>query len=134
MPSGYPFAPRPAAEPLSEVSAIGMYARLLEPVVLVTEARGREGFNDTRRLFRRLEAIAATKKAGHTGRIILAIWQGDQHVADAGVLALELMLEIGGLENFDRASKAQKGGGRALRSKYQWYFLSEYLGWNWERA
>jgi hypothetical protein len=105
----------------------------MEPVSLVTEARGREVFTDTRRLFRRLEAIAAEKQAGHS-RMILAIHQGERHVAEAGVLALELMLEWGGLDNFDRASKAQRGAARAKRSKYQWYFLGEYLGWDWERT
>jgi hypothetical protein len=118
---------------LPEQPTTGMYSRLLTPVVIVSVARGREVFTDTRRLFTRLEEFARVMRdTGETQ--ITAIWQGDQHVSESGVLALELMLELSGLEVFNRASKAQRGGARAIGTKYQWYFLSEYLGWNWERV
>ncbi len=110
----------------------GMFARLLVPVVIVSTSRGREVFTDTRRLFARLQEIGHQLR--HTGPQIQAIWQGEQHVSEAGVAALEMMLSTAGLEAFNRASKHQRGGARALGTKYQWYFLSEYLGWNWERA
>lgn len=110
----------------------GLFASLLVPVVLVTSTRGREVFTNTRRLFERLNSIALEIRP--FGTRIEAIWQGEQHVAEAGVAALETMLATVGLEPFNRASKAQRGGARALGSKYQWYFLSEYLGWDWERA
>ena len=116
-------------------ASIGMYSRLLTPVVLVTEARGREVFTHSRRLFARLAQIGETLRGENPPpRAIMAIWQGDQHVADSGVLALELMLELNGLENFNRASKAQRGPARAVGTKYQWSFLGEYLGWEWQRS
>jgi len=117
-------------------SSVGMYARLLTPVVLVTSMKGREVFRDSRRLFERLEFIGETLRCGHLPgeRAIMAIWQGDEHVSDSGVQALEFMLETTGLEAFNRACKRQRGAGRAIGSKYQWYFVSEYLGWTWERA
>lgn len=117
-------------------SSIGMYAKLLTPVVLVTTARGREVFKDSRRLFERLEKIGEALRCPHLPgeRAIMAIWQGDENVSDAGVQALEVMLETTGLEAFNRACKNQRGAGRAIGSKYQWYFLTEYLGWEWQRA
>lgn len=113
-------------------STAGGYSRLLVPAVLVTTARGREVYADTRRLFERLEALAVEIRK--SGPQIQAIWHGQEHVTEAGVAALETMLATVGLEAFNRASKGQRGAARALGTKYQWYFLSEYLGWEWERA
>lgn len=116
-------------------STVGGYSRLLVPVVIVTQARGREVFTDTRRLFERLEEIGKSRPLDSaSGPEIKAIWQGDEHVSEKGVFALENMLQVMGLEAFNRASKGQRGGARAIGTKYQWYFLSEYLGWTWERV
>lgn len=111
----------------------GVYSELNTPVVLVTQ-RGREMFDNSHRLFRRLEEIARDHLHTPADTFISAIWQGKKHVSEAGVAALETMLLTVGLANFDRASKAQRGGPRALRSKYQWDFLADYLGWEWEAA
>ena len=118
----------PAAGP-----AIGSYSRLTEPVVIVTATRGREGFTSARALFTRLEQIGQEIRQGAPVGTLLAVWQGAQHVTEPGVAALECMVSLSGLSPFNRASKAQRGGARALGTKYQWYFLSEYLGWSWER-
>ncbi|HTJ77667.1 MAG TPA: hypothetical protein VL357_01605 [Rariglobus sp.] len=116
----------------AEPSTLGGYSRLLVPAVIVTAGRGREVYADTRRLFERLAALALEIRNG--GPQIQAIWHGQEHVSESGILALELMLELNGLEVFNRACKAQRGGARAIGTKYQWYFMSEYLGWTWERV
>lgn len=113
---------------------IGGFSRFLQPVELVTAARGLEVFYDARSLFERLEAIGRELRASGGDGKIQAIWQGNEHVSEAGVAALEAMLATVGLATFNRASKGQRGGARAIGTKYQWYFLSEYLGWDWESA
>ena len=112
---------------------IGSYARLSEPVILITATRGREVFTSARALFTRIAEIGQEIRNGAPVGTLLAIWQGTQHVTEPGVQALEFMATATGLDQFNRASKAQRGGARALGTKYQWYFLSEYLGWEWQR-
>ena len=101
---------------------IGSYARLSEPVILITATRGREVFTSARALFTRIAEIGQEIRNGAPVGTLLAIWQGGEFMATAT-----------GLDQFNRASKAQRGGARALGTKYQWYFLSEYLGWEWQR-
>lgn len=100
-----------------------VYYYLSSPVVLVTKGRGREEFNDSRPLFRRLDQIALHRET------VMQINNRVHAVNPAGIAALNAMLETHGLVTFYRAAKRQDGPARRLWTRFQWNFLGEYLGW-----
>ncbi|RRJ98012.1 hypothetical protein Ga0100231_006245 [Opitutaceae bacterium TAV4] len=119
-------SPTPGAAAASD--DVPLTLRLPVPVVLVTEARGREVFRSSARLFSRLEVLAKSNVSILQLRV-------DEHVLHPrSVAALETMLRVSGWRNFERAARSNGGIGRARRTRWAWEFLDEYLGWKWERS
>ncbi|MBW7895141.1 MAG: hypothetical protein H3C27_08500 [Opitutaceae bacterium] len=107
------------------------YYALPQPVVLVTRLRGREIFADSRALMARLEDLA---EYSSSEPLLLSIYQGNHFVSEAGVAALETMLRTVGLTPFFRASRRRSGPERAAFTKWNWEYLSDFLGWEWHRV
>lgn len=112
------------------VLLVPRYYRLADPVTLVTAMKGKESFTDSRKLFNRLEEMA---ESPIPGQMILSIYQGRFFVSEDGVAALETMLRTVGMTPFFRASRLRKGPERATFTRYNWEYVSEYLGWDWHR-
>ena len=105
------------------------YHRLIAPVEIVTPARGKETFADSRELFERLAEL------GRDGTPILQINQGPQAVDADGLAALNTLLALpDGLDLFAAAAAEQPGPARAKLTRWQWDFLGEYLDFRWQRA
>lgn len=102
-----------------------LHNQLPAPVVLVTRGRGREVFDDSSALIRRLEELPALREE------VLTIQTAAHAVAEDGIDALNLMLRTVGLRPFFTAARRETTPARALRTRWNWRFLSEYLGWNW---
>ncbi|EIQ00236.1 hypothetical protein OpiT1DRAFT_04778 [Opitutaceae bacterium TAV1] len=102
--------------------------RLREPVILVSEAKGREVFCSSFALFRRLESLAVN------GVSILQLREEDRILHERSIAALVTMLRACRWRNFERAARLRRGPERAKRSRWAWEYLGEYLGFEWERA
>jgi hypothetical protein len=102
--------------------------RLREPVVLVSEAKGREVFCSSFALFRRLEFLAISDVS------ILQLREGERVLHPRGIAALVTMLRACRWRNFERAARLRRGPERAKRSRWAWEYLGEYLGFEWERS
>jgi hypothetical protein len=103
-----------------------LFSELRRPIVLVTRGRGREVYESSYALFRRLDEIPAV------GDEVMSISEGrEQTVNEAGVAALNFMLRTVGLRPFRRVCARRPGPERGKHTKWQWEFLGEYLGWNW---
>lgn len=121
-----PFRPlHSASDEYVAVDTSRGYNTLSSPVVLVTKGRGREVFKSSRLLFARIEEIGAT------GEEIVQINNNVYSVHPAGVAALNTMLAVSGLRRFREAARRQTTPARVLNSRFQWAFLSDYLGWEW---
>jgi hypothetical protein len=99
---------------------------LASPVVLVTKGKGRKVFKNSRQLILRLEAIA------EIGEEILQINNNVYAVPPDGIAALNTMLAVCGLRRFRRAAKRSGNVARAPYTRFEWAFLSLYLGWEWK--
>ncbi|EIQ00219.1 hypothetical protein OpiT1DRAFT_04761 [Opitutaceae bacterium TAV1] len=117
-----------APGPLRGVDEVPFTVRLVVPVVLVTEARGREVFRSSFRLFARLEALAKHNVS------IMQLREDGRVLHPRSVAALETMLKKCGWRNFERAARLRKGPERAKKSRWAWEYLGEYLGFKWERS
>lgn len=106
---------------------VSPYFHFRTPVFLITDNRGREVFTDSRILFKRLEWLAEFNAAGS----IMSIQQGEKAVSESGVAALICMMETVGFGPFFRASRKRKGPERATFTRFNWDYLTEYLGWRW---
>ncbi len=107
---------------------VAVYWHLSPPVVVVTYGRGREVFDDSRRLFARLAEIPTL------GDRIAAIHAGTQHVDARSVEALTAMLETVGFAPFFRLCRESTGPESLLRSRWCWEKLADYVPVFWERT
>jgi|GEM_PF-6284052 hypothetical protein len=101
------------------------FNHLASPVVLVTAGRGREVFNDSAKLMRRLAELPAM------GERILSIQNQVYCVSEDGIAALETMLHTVGFRPFRVASKRKGNPFTRFGTRWSWAFLSDYLGWRW---
>lgn len=108
----------------AEVSTAGIY-NLASPVVLVTKGKGREVFKNSRQLIQRIEQI------GEIGEEIIQINNNVSAVPPEGIAALNTMLSVCGLRRFRLAAKRSGNPARAPYTRFEWAFLSLYLGWEW---
>lgn len=119
-----PAAAGATAVPVRAEPTSGIY-NLASPVVLVTKGKGREVFKNSRSLILRLESIA------EIGDEIVQINNNVNCVPPEGIAALNTMLAVSGLRRFRRAAKRTGNAARAPYTRFEWAFLSLYLGWEW---
>ncbi|MDR1280200.1 MAG: hypothetical protein LBK99_05200 [Opitutaceae bacterium] len=102
--------------------------RLREPVILVTEAKGREVFDHSGRLMVRLEVLARGDVS------ILQLRVGCDVLPPRSIAALEAMLKKHGWRLFYRAMRARRDIARGKGTKWAWEAVGEFLGFTWERS
>lgn len=102
-----------------------LYNRLSKPVVLVTKGRGREVFDDSAALFRRLEELPAHKET------ILSVQQGDRALVPDSVAALETLVWLQGFTPLWRAGVRAGAPFNRPYTRFCWAFLGDYLGLEW---
>lgn len=102
-----------------------LFNHLSARVVLVTKGRGREVFDDSSKLFARLEEVQAL------GDSILSIQTPIHAVSEEGIAALETMLGTVGFRPFKTASKRRGNPFTRFGTRWSWAYLSDYLGWQW---
>ena len=124
-----PFRVAPASEArlasALRSSVTGGIYNLMSPVVLVTKGKGREVFKNSRQLIQRIEKI------GEIGDEIVQINNNVAAVPPEGIAALNTMLSTCGLRRFRLAAKRTGNPARAPYTRFEWAFLSLYLGWEW---
>ena len=95
----------------------------------MTDARGREVYDDSRDLFRRLNEIASSPDPVE----IMQLSQAGECLKPASVAALNALLTLTGLDPFARAAARRSGPERSFAGRWNWQFLGEFLGWEWQR-
>lgn len=131
----HPLAPRPHYHRhVGEVARYApggkdLFATFASAVEIVTPARGREIFDNSRALFRRLQELGAARV-----EIMALRWRG-LTAAPESVAALNYLLTEVGLSPFFRAMRRRtEGAARAAQTIWQFEaLLNDYLGFTWDR-
>jgi hypothetical protein len=102
-----------------------LHNHLPAPVVVITKGRGVELFDDSRRLFARLEEIQSF------GDSILSIRQGERALAEHSLAALAYLVEFVGWAPFKRACIRRGNPWARFGTRWSWTALGDYLGFDW---
>ena len=108
---------------------IPLYYALRWPVTLVTDARGREDFADSRALFARLVAL------GREPRDILQVTEAGVSLTPESLVTLNYFLRQSGcMTKMQRVARHRRGPERANWTKWQWEFVTEFLQLTWRAS
>jgi hypothetical protein len=103
-----------------------IYTRLRWPVTLVTDARGREDYQDSGELFARLAEL------GREGRDLMQVTEAGVSLTAESLLTLNYFLRRPDWATLlQRVARTRRGPERAPYTKWQWEYVTEFLQLTW---